>query len=78
MLAGQIVDDDPPGPVVADTGQMQPRGQSLGNQNSGACQVSTAQTSGGAWGSLAGARGTNRPSEGSLLKCHSANAPSSW
>ena len=26
---------------------MQPRGQSLGNQNSGACRVSTAQTSGG-------------------------------
>jgi hypothetical protein len=33
--------------VVADTGQMHPRGQSLGNQNIGAWRVSTAYTSGG-------------------------------
>ena len=34
--------------VVVDAGQMQPRGQSLGNQKIGACRRSTAHTNGGA------------------------------
>jgi hypothetical protein len=62
--------------VVLDTGQMHPRGQSRGNQNIGACRVSTAQTSGGAPGLAALARGRNRPRDGSSLKCHRANGPS--
>lgn len=53
--------------VVVDTGQIQPRGQSLGNQNIGAWRVSTAHTSGRAPGSPAGARGWNRVSERSSL-----------
>jgi hypothetical protein len=59
--------------VVADTGQMHPRGQSRGNQNIGACRVSTAHTSGRLPGLAAGMRGTNLFSEGSSLKCHNAN-----
>jgi hypothetical protein len=62
--------------VVADTGQMQPRGQSRGNQNIGACRVSTAHTSGGASGFVAGTCGRNRPREESSLKCHKAKEPS--
>ena len=62
--------------VVADTVQMQPLGQSLGNQNIGACLVSTAHTSGGASAFAAGARGRNRPREGFSLKCHKAKTPS--
>ena len=39
--------------VVRVDAQMQPRGQSRGNQNIGACRVSIAQTDGGASGALA-------------------------
>ena len=60
--------------VVVDTAQTHPRGQSRGNQNIGACRVSTAQTSGSAPGRAA--RGRNSPSDGSSLKCQSANSPS--
>src|SRR5580704_14432090 len=63
--------------VVVDTGQMQPRGQSRGNQNIGACRVSTAHTSGGLRGLVAGTCGSNRRSDGSSLKCHNANLGSS-
>lgn len=63
--------------VVVDTGQTHPRGQSRGNQNIGACRVSTAQTSGGSPGSVAAGRGRdrglNRPRDASSLKCHRAN-----
>jgi hypothetical protein len=62
--------------VAAGARQMQPRGQSLGNQNIGAWRVSTAHTSGGACGFVAGVCGRDRPSEGSSLKCQSANGPS--
>ena len=62
--------------VVAGTGQMQPRGQSRGNQNVGAWRVSTAHTSGGASGFVAGVWGRNRRSAGSSLKCQRANGPS--
>jgi hypothetical protein len=55
---------------------MQPRGQSLGNQNIGACRVSTAHASGGVSRFVAGVRGQNRPRERSSLKCHRANGPS--
>ena len=44
MPAHQVIDDH------AACGQMQPRGQSRGNQNIGACRVSTAHTCGGAAG----------------------------
>ncbi len=40
--------------LVVDTAQMQPRGQSRGNQNIGACRVSTAHTSGLPSGSASG------------------------
>ncbi len=49
--------------VVADTGQMHPRGQSLGNQNIGAWRVSTAQTSGGASGFVAGVAAGTGPAK---------------
>jgi hypothetical protein len=62
--------------VVVDTGQTQPRGQSRGNQNIGACRVSTAHTSGGLPGAEAGGRGSKKPSEGSSLKCQRAKGPS--
>ena len=61
---------------VVDTGQMHPRGQSRGNQNIGACRVSTAHTSGGAPGFVAGTCGRNLLRDGSSLKCHGANDPS--
>lgn len=53
--------------VVPGPAQMHPRGQSRGNQNIGACRVSTAHTSGRAPGLPAGARGRKRPSAGSSL-----------
>ena len=45
------------------------RGQSRGNQNSGACTSSIVHTIGGISGLVAGTCGTNRSIAGSSLKC---------